>query len=66
MQKADDYEYVPHNFVKRKFMAWSACQSCGLVSLNNLFTEWSVKKGCDNRYHPSYKSARNKYTELGI
>ena len=59
-----DYEYVPHNFVKRKFMPWSFCQGCGLLSLNNLFTEWAIKKGCDNYYHPSYRSTRSKYTEL--
>jgi len=61
----DSFEYIPHNFVKRKFMPWLCCRGCGLLSLNNPFTEWAIKKGCDNFYSPAYKATRAKYTELG-
>ena len=35
------------------------CQSCGLIRLNNEFTEWAIRNGCNNRDHPNYENARN-------
>ncbi len=34
------------------------CQGCGLVRLNNAFTEWAIKYGCNNTDHPNYENAR--------
>ena len=59
-----EYEYEPHHFVKRKLMPWQFCQKCGLVTLNNPFTRWSIDKGCNSRFHPSYEHAKKKYTAL--
>ena len=36
------------------------CQSCGLVRLNNEFTNWCIRMGCNNREHPQYEFNRNK------
>lgn len=60
----EEFKYEPHNFKKPRSMPWSVCVSCGLVSLNNRFTEWSVDKGCNSRYHPSYALVKNKHTKL--
>lgn len=35
------------------------CLNCGLVRLNNRFTEWAIKHGCNNNDHPAYETARN-------
>lgn len=66
MKKSDDdsYKFIPHNFVKTKSLPWSVCRGCGLVTLNNKFTEWCETKGCDHLYHPGYKRAMIKYTKL--
>ena len=58
------YEYEPHSFRKTKSLSWPICQHCGLVAINNGFTRWSVDKGCNSRYHPSYKSIRSKFSIL--
>lgn len=34
------------------------CQGCGLVRLNNDFTAWAIRYGCNNRDHPNYEQAR--------
>lgn len=62
--KQEDYKYEAHNFKKIKQVPWGVCVRCGLVTLNNKFTAWSVDKGCNSRYHPSYESARHRFTKL--
>jgi hypothetical protein len=40
------------------------CQGCGLVRLNNSFTEWAIRMGCNNRDHPNYETVRrNAFNE---
>lgn len=58
------YEYEPHHFIKRKNLSWQQCVKCGLIGLNNPFTRWSVDKGCNSYYHPSYRTNRMKFTAL--
>ena len=55
------YEYEAH--------AWTGtivgkpyCIKCGLIRLNNAFTAWAVKVGCQNDLHPAYKQNRRKGT----
>ena len=60
----EGYSYEPHSFKKRKYLPWSVCSYCGLVSLNNKFTAWSVDKGCNSQYHASYKHVKAKLTKL--
>ena len=36
------------------------CQKCGLVALNNDFTSWAIKNGCNNSDHPQYEVQRAK------
>lgn len=52
------YVYEPHKPGKRKGIPWPVCCYCGLVYLNNEFTRWSVKKGCNSREHPGYEAQR--------
>lgn len=51
------YEYEKHSPTTVKFMPWLMCRYCGLVYLNNRITKWCIKMGCNNEYHPGYKSA---------
>lgn len=34
------------------------CGNCGLIRLNNRFTEWAIKMGCKNDLHPAYNNKR--------
>lgn len=49
------YKYEAHAPTKVKFMPWLMCKHCGLVYLRNEFTNWAIKKGCLNHYHPGRK-----------
>lgn len=51
------YTYEPHEFTK-KVLHWYYCRKCGLVYLNNEFTAWAVKKGCNDKDHPDYEKMR--------
>lgn len=52
------YEMEPHAPVKLyKSIPWPVCKKCGLVYLKNDFTQWAIRKGCLNEYHPEYKRA---------
>jgi len=31
------------------------CSKCGLIRLNNQFTDWCVRHGCDYETAPGYK-----------
>ena len=57
--KKPKYKYIPHGPWKAmKGIGKQQCEKCGLVNLNNAFTEWSIKKGCDSYLHVSYKQMR--------
>lgn len=51
----EKYKHVPHSF-QRTVAGKSYCTNCGLLTLNNPFTNWAIDKGCLNELHPSYKS----------
>jgi hypothetical protein len=56
---SEEYELVPHNFKpmgKKSRVPYLYCVNCGLLSLKNDLTEWATSKGCDNKYHPSYRN----------
>ena len=53
------YTMVPHTF-KSKISGKDVCSNCGLMRLNNPFTKWAVRMGCENDLHPAYKSERRK------
>ena len=53
------YKLVHHVFNK-KIVGKPYCSKCGLIALNNDFTRWSVRMGCDSDLHPRYKSERRK------
>lgn len=40
------------------------CLKCGLVALNNDFTTWSIRMGCNSESHPDYQKVRNRFTKL--
>jgi hypothetical protein len=53
------YVFEAHDPVKRfKRLSWLVCKYCGLVYLNNRFTKWSIKKGCNSSDHPDYERMR--------
>ena len=55
----EKYEFEPHGpWIPGAYK--TRCQKCGLVRLNNAFTEWAVRMGCNNRDHPNYDAQRNK------
>lgn len=50
-----------HVFNKRlKGMPYLICSKCGMVKLNNPFSVWCAKMGCDHEEHPDYNNQRNK------
>lgn len=57
-QRKESYKYEPHNFSGR-VGGKQYCVKCGLVALNNPFSDWSIEKGCLSELHPQYKSKRN-------
>jgi hypothetical protein len=62
MKKEEEYEYQPHKFIFWKTIGKQYCVHCGLVNTTNDFARWAVTKGCMNELHPSFRSARKKYT----
>jgi hypothetical protein len=54
------FTYEAHSPKKRKNNSWFVCDHCGLVYLNNNFTRWAIKNGCNNRDHPNYEVERKK------
>lgn len=50
----ETYSYEPHSPVKSKAFPWLFCKHCGLLYLNNKFTKWSIRMGCNNIYHSDY------------
>lgn len=56
------YTYEAHSFQKRKGMPQLVCVHCGLVNLNNDFTRWAIRMGCNNNEHPDLQKMRHKFT----
>lgn len=61
-KKQQAYKMVGHSWTQKKNMSKQICKNCGLVRLNNKFTQWAVDKGCMNELHSGYKAARARYT----
>jgi len=59
---SDPYIYEPHKPRKRGNITWMVCDGCGLVYLNNEFTRWSIKKGCNYQDSPQFEDARKRFT----
>jgi hypothetical protein len=51
-----------HKPEARKGFSWPVCRKCGLIYLNNPFSQWAVRMGCNNDQHPQYEHMR---TTLG-
>jgi hypothetical protein len=49
------YSFEAHTPTKLKGTPWLYCKHCGLVYLRNYITQWCIKMGCNNEYHPEYK-----------
>lgn len=52
------YEIEPHHVISCRTFPQGVCVKCGLVCLNNDFTRWALRVGCNNREHPSYERYR--------
>ena len=63
MAERDKYEYEAHDF-KLRLGGKAYCVKCGLFSLNNTFTDWAVRIGCNHKDHPSYDNKRYETTKL--
>lgn len=53
-----NFKVEPHSFGARRLIHWPVCKKCGLVRLNNLLTDWSVRMGCDSEDHPAWPQMR--------
>jgi len=60
----EEYEHQAHRFVFSKPAGKHYCVQCGLIALNNGFSDWATEKGCLNEIHPSYKSTKRRFTKL--
>ena len=58
------YSFEPHSFNKT-MCGKKVCGNCGLMRLNNDFTNWSVKMGCKNDLHPAYQNKRRTTNSCG-
>jgi hypothetical protein len=54
------YKYEPHVMKYVKCLRREVCVKCGLLNLNNSFTQWSIKMGCESKEHPDYKEQMRK------
>lgn len=50
----EPYKFESHSFSKH-VAGKQCCSKCGLLALNNDFTYWAIKMGCNNSDHPSYR-----------
>ncbi|EBS4516411.1 hypothetical protein DQT32_03140 [Salmonella enterica subsp. enterica serovar Braenderup] len=60
--KKEEYTLEHHQFAFSKSLGKQYCVKCGLIVLNNGFSQWANEKGCMNELHPSYKSIKSKFT----
>lgn len=63
MAKPDEYRFVAHTFDLR-VGGKQYCTTCGLIGLNNDFTAWAIRMGCNHKDHPSYGNKRYDYTHI--
>lgn len=64
-KKKSPYKFEAHSFkTDLRIAGKQYCQHCGLLALNNEFTSWAIKYGCNNEDHPTYDAMRKKYTRL--
>lgn len=56
--RRDPYKMEEHAFITNSRIGKGVCRKCGLVALNNEFTQWSIRMGCNSEEHPSYQSKR--------
>lgn len=54
-----NWQVEPHKWVPFKGIGRKRCAKCGLLALNNKFSQWCVKMGCDHDLHPNYKHQRD-------
>lgn len=52
------WKMIPHKWIGQ--FGFQVCSNCGLVRLNNEFTQWAIEHGCDNRNHPGYAAQHAK------
>ncbi len=55
----EPYKYKAHSF-NRSVVGKQYCSRCGLIALNNPFTKWAVRMGCNNADHSQFKSQLKK------
>lgn len=60
------FEPDPHRFVKLGRLPFVVCIKCGLVRLNNRFTQWAIKNGCNNDEHPQYQQMKRLTRPEGL
>lgn len=56
-------KFQGHEWVQFSLVGKQVCKGCGLVFSNNLATQWCIKKGCDYKEDPNYKSAMKRLTK---
>ena len=55
--------YQHHHWIKYKTIPWVVCQNCGLIAINNPFTQWCIKHGCNHIKHKDYQRKRMEFTQ---
>lgn len=64
-KRKEAYKFEPHIFrTDIRAGGKQYCLNCGLLSLNNEFSRWSVRMGCLNESHPDYEKIRSRCTKL--
>ena len=63
LKKKEPYKMEGHSFVPLKHVGKQYCRKCGLIALNNDFSQWCVRMGCNAEDHPQYASTRHRFTK---
>lgn len=58
----ESYKMKGHQWAVLKGGGKQYCKSCGLVALNNKFTDWCIDKGCNHTDHPQFQSTMKRLT----
>ena len=54
-----------HQFIISPILGKHYCVKCGLIRLNNAFTDWAVSKGCNYQDDPGLARQRKKTSHFG-
>ena len=59
------YKLVGHAWYDPKRISYPVCKNCSLIYMNNPFSQWAIRMGCNYKEHLNYNSSLKKFTSIG-